>query len=321
MPEKKGTPLKPTVVQPPDPKKKAAKTVADGERALASAPMASGTLKPTMIAGVERKRVEVDARDLRKLAPGTDANVIEAALRLLAGFVVEKASERRAILWGHELQQSYSDLVAETLVLSQSPILRKVEGYLGRMMDILQAVDILAVCGHGPGGLAGYFKGVNSKIDQPDELGAARTELDQLVKYMSAALEELLDLKDQLDRHMARLEEIAEGAEAGSLAALFLAQYLQKDRAAVAERFTERSMSLTQTLAQIRESGTIREIQIEHPLRMVGAIQTVVLVAMPDFLSSIATVVSLAAQKASLSRTEAGELNYKLRDIINRLAT
>lgn len=319
MRENKDSRLKPTVIQPPDPKRKVAKKAVAAK--AEPKPGTSAVLQPTMIAGVERKRIEVEARDLRKLAPGADTRTIEAALRLLAGFVVEKASERRAILWGHELQQSYSDLVAETLMLSQSPVLRKVEGYLGRMMDILQSVDILAVCGYGDDGIVGYFKGINSKVDQPEELSKARIELDQLVKYMGGALEELLDLKDKLDRHTGQLEEIAAGAEAGSLAALFLAQHLQKDRAAVAERFMERSMSLTQTLAQIRENGAIREIQIEHPLRMVGAIQSVVLVSMPDFLTSIATVVSLSARKAGLSRTEAGELNYKLRDIINRLAT
>ena len=277
--------------------------------------------KPTAITGTERKRVAVEAGDLRQIAPGVENRIVEQAMRLVAGFVVEKTNERKAIMWGHDLQRSYSEFAAETLALAQTPILRKVEGYLGRMMDILQAVDIMGACGYDSDLFGQYLKGINAKIDRPEELSAAQTELDQLVRYMSAALDELLDLKDKFERHAVRLEQIADEIEASALAALFLSRYLQKDKASVAQRFLERSMSLTQTLAQIRESAAVRDIQIEHPIRMVSAIQNVALVAMPDLLMGIATVVSLAARKTSLSQTEAGELNYKLRDIINRLAT
>jgi hypothetical protein len=318
MPEDKGHVLKPTVVVPPAAKRKRAKATdtSAGHTSVTSAPS-----KPTMVDGVERKRLPVTAGDLRQLSPGVHAVVVEKALRLLAGFVLERANERKAVLWGHELQQEHSDLVAQTLTLSQAPVLRKVQGYLGRMIDILQAVDIMAVCGHGDGAFGRYFKGMNAKIDRAEELDAARLELDQLVRHMSDAFTELLDLKEKLEQQARQFEEIATQAEAAALAALFLAQYLRAGNTGLAERFTERSMSLTQTLAQVRQNAAIREIQIEQPIRMVGAIQNVVLVTMPDFLASIATVVTLTARKANLTPTEAGELNYKLRDIINRLAT
>lgn len=324
MPDRKEDRLKPTVFVPPAKPQRlnpaAARigpaTAAEKQPAARPAPDT-----PTAIAGVERKRIPVQAKDLRQLSPGVDNRVVELALRDLAGFVVEKASERRAILWGHELQKSHGDFVNETLALSQTPILRKVEGYLVRMTEILQSVDIMAVCGYDDSVFGGYLKGVNAKIDRPEELGTARVELDQLVGYMDAALEELLKLRQKLETHGGKLDEIATEVEASALAALFLSQHLREDKPSVAQRLLDRSMSLTQTLAQIRGNRTIRDVQIDHPLRMIGAIQNVVLVTMPDFLASIASVISLAARKASLSQTEAGELNYKLRDIINRLAT
>src|SRR5690606_5063504 len=85
--------------------------------------------KPTAITGTERKRVPVEAGDLRQIALGVDNRTVEQAMRLIASFVVEKTNERKAIMWGHDLQRSHSELAAETLALSQTPTLRKVEGY------------------------------------------------------------------------------------------------------------------------------------------------------------------------------------------------
>ena len=318
--ETRGT-IRPTVVSPPARKKgpPAASAAAAPEESKRARPVTLSA--PTAIPGVARRRIPVEASDLRKLSPGVAAGVLDRALALIAGFVLEKATERKAVLWGHELQKSYGDAIAGALALSQAPVLRKIEGYIARMMEILQAVDLLAAVGHAGGGFGQYLKGINKKIDTPDELAAARNELGQLVHHMGGALDELLDLKAKLERNAAELNRVAAEAEASALAALFLSQYLGKEQPQLAERFVERSMSLTQTLAQIRENGAIREIQIEHPIRMVGAIQNVALVSMPDFLASIAAINSIAARNRAMSPTEAGELNYKLRDIIEQLKT
>src|SRR6185312_14854153 len=97
-------------------------------------------------------------------------------------FVKERASERSAILWGYELQKSYGELVNQTLVLAGAPVLLKVRNYLTRMIDILKSIDIMAVCGHGKGGiLEGLTRSVNTKIDTPEELREAQVELNQLL--------------------------------------------------------------------------------------------------------------------------------------------
>ena len=314
-PEEKTDTLRPTV---PDwssvaPRSKASTPVVP-------APTTTSVAKPTAMPGVERKRIPVEQGDLRKLSPGFDTSTYEEALRLLYELVLEKMTERKAIMWGIDLQKSHSDLVTQTLTLSQNPLLRKVEGYLNRMMDILGSIDLMAVCGHGSGGLGQLLKGVNNKIDTPEELKAAQAELDMLVKFMSTALNELLDLKDAFEQHSSKLNEVAARAEAHAVAALFLSQYLQKEKAGLAQRFTQRSMSLTQTLAQIRGDSSMRKVQIEQPIRLVGAIQNVVLVLMPGFIGSIASMTTaLAGRNGRVSPTEAGELNYQLRNIIGKL--
>ena len=128
-------------------------------------------------------------RDLQALSPGAAAVVYEQARALVGAFAVDKASQRKAILWGHDLQKAHGDLVTEMLTLARSPVLRQVEGYLARMMDILGSIDLMAVCGHGGGSVVGrLFQGINNRIDTPGELAQAQVELEQLLALMGGAL-------------------------------------------------------------------------------------------------------------------------------------
>ncbi len=276
--------------------------------------------QPTVIPGAQRKRIEVTIHDLQALSPGADAVVYEQAQAWVGGLVLERASQRKAILWGHDLQKGHADQVAEMLALARSPVLRQVEGYLARMMDILESIDLMAVCGRGGKGIVGrLFQGVNNRIDTPGEMADAQAELEQLLALMGAALDALLDLKDRLLRLSRSMEETAGQVEAAAIGALFLSERLHPDNAAIAQRFAERSMSLTQSLTLIRQASSTRELQIAQPIRLIGAIQNVALVAMPSFIGSLAIVTALAAGKAAISPTEAGELDYRLRDIIDKL--
>ena len=278
--------------------------------------------QPTAIPGTPRKRIDVAARELERLSPGAPPQAYEQARELVGAFVVDKATERKAILWAHDLQKSHSDLVTERLVLSRSAVLRKVEGYLGRTIDILGSIDLMAACGHGTSGPIGrLFQGINARIDTPDELAEAQAELERLVALMGSSVKELLDVKNRLLVLSERTEATGEQVEAAAIAALFLSQHLGGDKSAVAQRFAERAMSLAQTLALIRQGGTSRDLQMEQPIRMVAAIQNVALVTLPEFIGSIATITTLAARKRSVSPTDAGDLAYRLRDIIDRLKT
>ncbi len=274
---------------------------------------------PTAVPGTERRRIEVTVRELQTLSPGAGATVYEGARALVGAFVVEKASQRKAILWGHELQKAHGDLVTEMLALARSPVLRQVEGYLARMMDILGSIDLMSVCGHGGNGVVDrLFRGINSRIDTPGELAKAQAELEQLIALIGGTLDPLLDLKDRLLRLSRSMEETAAQVEVAALSAFFLSERLRQNDAALGQRFAERSMSLTQTLALMRQAGSTREMQIEQPIRMIGSIQNVALVVMPAFIGSIASI-TLSANETTLSQTEAGELAYRLRDIIAKV--
>lgn len=275
---------------------------------------------PTVIPGVQHQRIEVSLSDLRKLSPQTTEVVLTRARRLIEAVVVEKLTDRTAILWGHDLQQGYSTLVSGTLTLSQADVLTRVTGYLNRTMEILEAVDLQAVCNFASTDvITHYFRKGGGKIDTPEELEFARVELDQLLRLMGDALDELLALKERLETHSGRIDELGDEVEASSLAAQFLASHLQSTRPDLAQRFSERSMSLTATLAQIRGMSVLRETQIEQPLRLISAIQNVALVTLPGWIGSLTALTVLAKGRRRPTQTEAGELAYQLRDIVNQL--
>lgn len=307
--------LKPTIVSAP-----ARPAKARAAEPAVEAKTAAPPLVPTAVPGAARERLPVTADDLRRLSPAAAKGVLERALAMLSAFVIEKSSERKAILWGHDLQKAYADTVTAMLDVTQSPIMRKVEGYVGRMLDILSSFDLEAAVGRtGGGGLGGLLQTFNRKTDTIDELNAARRELDQLMRLMSESLDELLRVKDEIEKGFARQQAIGEDAEAASLAALYLSDRLRSSSPAIAERFAERSMSLTQTLAQIRSNDSLRNMQLEQPVQMIAAIQNVTLVTMPDFLSSLMAIEAMAARRTTVTPTEASELTYKLRDIIRQL--
>lgn len=307
----------PTAVVPPDIGARDRRPIA----AVAQTPPAPlRPARPTAIPGVERKRIVVELSDMRKLSPLAKPGVLAMALALVQSFVVESARDRQAVLWGHRLQQDHSNLVSRTLELSQADVLKKATGYVGRMIDILGSIDIEAVCGTSRTGIfVQYLKKANSRVDTPGELEAARIELSHLVRLMGEALEELLSFKEALEQHASRIEDMGDEAEALALAASFLADHLRASRPSLSQRFLERAMSLTQTVAQIRSGVSMRDVQIEQPLRLIGAIQNVALVMVPGFLGSIASITTMLAGNRKLTPTEAGELAYQLRDILQQL--
>lgn len=290
-------------------------------RAAQAAPRQPPAIAPTAIPGVQRERIAVALSDLGKLAPLARPPVLQRALQLVQGFVPQRSGARQAVMWGHRQQQEHSELVSRTLELSRSDLLDRAGRHIARMSEILSSIDLEAVCGTAaaPGVLKQYLRKANRRIDTPAEFGSARIELDQLLRLLSEALEQLLSFKDTLERHSSRIDQTGDELEAWALAAQFLSSHLMPTQPTDAQRFLERSMSLTQTVIQIRSSTAMREVQVEHPLRLIGAIQDVALVMVPGWLGSIAALNTLRDGQRALTPTEAGEMAHQLRNILRQL--
>lgn len=279
--------------------------------------------RPTAIPGVERKRIEVVEEDLRPLAPHVSRKIMQMALREIGMFVAETASERQVVLWGHEAQRRHASLVSRAVELSQDPVLTRVAIHVRRMTEILASIDVEAASGvvRPKGILDHVLRRTNDRIDTAEELERARVEIDRLVTLTGGALGDLLSLRKDLDRHRMDVADAAEAIEVAALSATFLSERLKNKRDDLSRRFLERAMSLTRSLAQIREGEAVVDVQADQPLRLVVAVQEVVLVALPALLGSFAAIQTAVRAGGRLNPTEATELSFRIRDILRQLET
>jgi len=310
-----GGPLRPTVMKAPA----ARERVRPAETPPAAAIAAPASAGPTTVRGTRRERVTVTPRELAALAPEATPATCAGAARLLAGTVVETLTERKAVLWGHDLQKAYGDLMTGTLALAQDPLAEQARAHVDRMTQILAAVDLMAVCGHGKGGLLAHVaRAMSDRIDTPAELGQALGELQLLVQRLGAATDGLAGLADRLQRHAGAVARLEAEVDAAALAALWLARHAEGE--ALAHRFTDRAMSLSATVAQMRQGDSLHRLQLQQPLDLIGVIQNVALVSLPGFLTGLAALLALATSRGA-SPTEARDMSWRLRDLLTQLKT
>ena len=286
----------------------------------ASAP-APDPARPTTVRGTRRERVAATPRELSALAPEATAATCQAAARLLAGTVVETMTERKAVLWGHDLQQAYGDLMGATLALAQDPLAEQARAHVDRMTQILAAIDLMAVCGHGKGGLLAHVvRAMNDRLDTPADLAQALGELQLLLERLGAATQRLAGLADRLQRHAGAIARLEGDVDAAALAALYLARHAEAEAPELSRRFTDRAMSLSATVAQIRQGDSLHRLQLQQPLDLISVIQNVALVSLPGFLTGLAALLALAKSRGA-SPTEARDMSYRLRDLLTQLKT
>lgn len=303
--------LRPTIINPPV-RPRAAKRAKD---APTETPFVT---TPTAIPGVERRRIGANHADMVRLGPGAEPRVCARALRLVEAFVPESAREEHVPRWGQEAEKDAERLVAEALDLAKVEVMGRATGYVGRIGDLLAAIDIDALREGRRTPLLGAPAALAPIIDTSRKLASARSELRQLVSLARDALDPLKRLRDALDSHARAIADAILETEAAALAASFLAEHLTTQRPDLSRRFVQREMDLTQTALRVRDSQFERERQLEAPRALITKIQDVVLLPLPDWLDG-ADALASAASARRLTPTEAGELQHRLRAILRNL--
>ena len=271
------------------------------------------------MAGVRRQRLAVELGELQALAPDAPASIHAAAVQLIREVVDDRMSDRKAVLWGHDAQKAYGERVTGTFSLAQDPVVEQARTWVNRMTTILGEIDLMAVCGHGKGGLLGSLaKAVGNRIDTPRELSSALDELRLLLERTGGAIDRLMQLKERLQQHVDAIARIEVDIEASALAALYLSGHFATKSPGLAHLFTERSMSLNATLAQMRQNSPVYRLQLQQPLQLIAAIQNVALVALPSCIAGMSALLALLSTRGA-SPTEARDMSYQLRDLIGQL--
>jgi hypothetical protein len=78
-------------------------------------------------------------------------------------------------------------------------------------------------------------------------------------------------------------------------------------------------MSLTQTLAQIRGSNSVRKVQTEHPLRLITTVQNVALVTVPGLIGNMVSLKAMLEGSRKPTVTDVGELSDQVQGILQQL--
>jgi hypothetical protein len=189
------------------------------------------------------------------------------------------------------------------------------------MMEILGSIRIEKVFGrHSNSFFARTLGRATREIDTPEELEEAEREIEQLVSLVNGSISQLLDLKTKAEQLSAEIEKVRFEAEASAIAALFISEYMAKhSHGDIAQRFTERGMSLTATCAQIQGGSSIRLLQIEQPLQLISVVQNVVLVTLPGLIASIAALQTMAKSSNKPTVTQIDELGDQIQKTLQSL--
>lgn len=314
---------KPTAIKPPD-NIPAVTQVKPTAIVAPEKPKAVPTVsKPTGIAGgVQRQRIELSLTDLRNLNPGIGDGTLEKAMLLIQMTNLEALGDREVVMWGHNPQKSYGDLISQSLTIFQSEPLCRVQKHLSRMIEILSLIDLKKVCEQGASSaLSKVFRKATKAIDTPEELAEAQTELSQLISLMNQEIDSLLKVKGQLEAISKMIDDIGSEIEVLAISAAYLADYIHRQNPTnqFYAKFLERSASLTQSLAQIRSSSSMRQVQIEHPLALISAVQSVALVQVPAWLGSIVSLKAMLERGKKPTVTEIDELSNQTQKVLEGL--
>jgi len=278
---------------------------------------------PTVISGKARVRIPVTTEELLADNPGTPSDIIGLATQRVLETNLDAIKSTSVVLWGAELQKKYSENVLQLLQCSQDECLSKASTQVSRVIEILDAIDIRGVCEYRADGMISkMFKNSNKEYDTPEELMHAEKELKHLTSLLSDQLKRLTQLQATLQKLVGEIELSGREIKAAALAAAFISKYLQSqglEAEKLSNQFFERSMSLTQTEAQIMENDSARKMQLEYPLNLITVIQNAVLVMVPDWLGSISSIRSILDAKKRISVTEINELSDWQKKIVRTL--
>lgn len=304
QPEEKKGPLRPTVMS----LEPAVSQPVNGDRLAARKPtaMTSSSVerlqgpqtirRPTAMVGEVLQQIAITLVDLRTQNTAVKHSVLQDALQQIKSCNPDTLNDRVAVLWGNEVQQAYSELVTSVLDLSQSEVLVIASRRVKRLEDLLGSIRLDSIYKNNGGFFTSIFKKGNQLIETPAALKEALREINELVHLLGKSIDQLLDLKTKFELASSDAEQIRDKAEARSIAALAVANYLSGNQKSLADSFIGRAMALTATCAQIERDGSVRKLQIEQPLKLITVVQNVVLITLPGLIGTIASLQTLMSE-------------------------
>lgn len=262
--------------------------------------------KPSAIAGVARKGVEVTREALLSCFPGTDEAVVEKSIKLLRQTVVEIITESQGLQWGMKTQQRYGELVQESLSLSSHKSIQDSNRHLNRLLNLLQEISAEF---QEKDGWFGKKKG-----NPWEKFQEVRPEILQLSSLLNQLLPELIRIQSSLGGIAREHSLLVIELDAEAISAKYLAEQLgtSSKHQSVVNCLMSRSLSLVQTVAQMQQGTMTRQSTIQDIEKLVSRVQDGVLVKLPAWTEQIGAYQS----KSAITETDAYTCRQQLADVV-----
>lgn len=270
------------------------------------------TKSTTIPGGVVRKGLEVGVEDLKKQFPANSVETLTAVRDILIKTVLETLTMKISVGWGTKDQERYGKLVKESLALTGSERIRDSQRHLGRLYALLLEVAT-SFRNQDNSGLA-FWKKWESPLEAFREREA---EIDQLSTFLRAVLPDIIDIQAKIDDGAREYVSLSATLEAQSLAAHYLSNLLTNktpEQESLSQRLLERSLSLTQTVAQIKQGDIGRQSMVREIGELISRIQDGVLLKLPAWIEQVGIV-----QAKDLTKTEVYTVQRGLEDVVNQL--
>ncbi|MEJ8851957.1 hypothetical protein [Variovorax rhizosphaerae] len=259
---------------------------------------------PRPMAGEVRKGVQARPEDLAARFPALNKSQLSFASTLLSSVVAGAFDWSQAQDCGVALQKQYGDVVQRLLDVASSKVLRTAPQYLSRLLALLEecAQDYAP-----PSSIIGRWL----RKDKPNALALHRNEIDELKKKLSQACVDLEQPIAEVIAIRGELSALAEQLVAASMACEWL---MERDWVAEEVRavLVDRALVLTRTAALVQEQQLLSLNSASNMDALRDRIQEGVLIALPSWLSTMASVPADNETQRFVARDD-------LRQIIDRI--
>ncbi len=274
---------------------------------------------PSSIPGTVRKRIPVDRTELMK-RHGANAEIIDAAMEIIATFNHEAFALDDALLWGQKLQARHSALVSEALTHAKSETVAVVGGHLHRLMTILGQIELEKIFTGQRNIVAQMIRKASEKIDTACELDQALREIEQLSKLLQGQIEDLLALRSKMEQNSTEIERTGNDIQSSMIAAQTIAEFLVTiSRSDIAACLEERAVSLAVTLGHIRSSSSMRKSHIEQPMNLTTLVQDTVFNTLLSWMTSVTALRMTLHGHHKTNPTEVSEISRIMQNIQQKL--
>ena len=264
--------------------------------------------QPSAVRGTVRKGLEVSVAELEKFFPGTPREILDETQRLLKAVVPGLLTEASCIKWGEPEQRRFSELTEQSVKIVDSPIVQTCLRHTARLRILLSEIgDALN------GSPEGFLR---RKADPRREYEERKAEIAQLRQILNTDLPEAANCQTALTSLTAEFEQLERELHARSLSARYLADTLpEAEKPRIVQALMDRSLSLMQTVANIRQGMLMREQVANSFARLTSSIQNALLNELPVWIESV----TFAFQQSSQTPTELYGLKTRLEGILQRL--